>query len=391
MSAGGSRAEAPLRILVVNWLDRENPQSGGAEEHLHAIFGRLVRRGHRVTALVSGWKGCAPRAELDGIEVHRTGRRYTFSLAAPRHYRRHLRNRGFDVVVEDLNKVPLFTPYWVEAPVVLLAHHLFGATAFQAGAFPVAAGTWLLERPVPRVFRDHPTIAVSESTRDDLVERGLRRELIEVIPNGIELDRFTPDPSAKAERPTLLFLGRLKKYKRVDLVLRAVARLSGEGLDVRLWVGGTGDEAEALEALARRLGLGDRVTFAGFVSEERKLALLRSAWVHVLTSSKEGWGIANLEAAACGTPTVASDAPGLRESVLHGETGLLVPHGDVEELASALRTLVEDADLRSRMSEAARTFATRFSWDASADAFEGLLRRVVGEGDGGREGGPAMS
>jgi glycosyltransferase involved in cell wall biosynthesis len=379
VSAGGSRAAAPLRILVVNWLDRENPQSGGAEEHLHAIFGRLAGRGHRVTALVSGWGGCTPRAELDGIEVHRTGRRYTFSLAAPGYYRRHLRDQGFDVVVEDLNKVPLFTPYWVRAPVVLLAHHLFGTTAFQASAFPVAAATWLLERPVPWVFGHHPIVAVSESTRDDLVARGLRGDLIEVIPNGIELDRYTPDASVKAERPTLLVLGRLKKYKRVDLVLRAVARLAEGGLDVRLRVGGTGDQAEALEALAKRLGIGDHVTFAGFVSEERKLELLRSAWVHVLTSSKEGWGITNLEAAACGTPTVASDAPGLRESVLHGETGFLVPHGDVEELAAALRRLLEDADLRSRMSVAARSFAARFSWEASAEAFERLLRRVVAD------------
>ena len=379
MSAGVGRDDRTLRILVVNWLDRENPQSGGAEEHLHEIFGRLVDRGHRVTALVSGWKGCAARAELDGIDVHRTGRRYTFSLAAPWYFRRHLRDAGFDVVVEDLNKVPLFTPCWVDEPGVLLAHHLFGATAFQAGALPVATATWLLERLIPIVFRDVPTVAVSESTRDDLVERGLRRERIEVIPNGIEVDRYTPDPSLKTEQPSLLFLGRLKKYKRVDLVLRAVARLSGEGLDVRLVVGGTGDQADALEALARRLHIADRVMLTGFVSENRKVELLRSAWVHVLTSAKEGWGIANLEAAACGTPTVSSDAPGLRESVVHEETGLLVPHGDVEALAHALRALIEDEARRARMSLAAREFATGFSWAASTDAFEGLLRRVVAD------------
>ena len=101
-----------MRVLVVNWLDRENPLSGGAETHLHEVFGRLTRRGHQVTALVSGWPGCAPCAVLDGIDVHRAGRRYTFSFAAPRYYRRHLASRGFDVVVEDLNKVPLFTPTW---------------------------------------------------------------------------------------------------------------------------------------------------------------------------------------------------------------------------------------------------------------------------------------
>jgi glycosyltransferase involved in cell wall biosynthesis len=122
------------------------------------------------------------------------------------------------------------------------------------------------------------------------------------------------------------------------------------------------------------------VSFLGFVTEQRKLELMRSAWVHVLTSSKEGWGISNLEAAACGTPTVASDAPGLRESVVDGVTGRLVPHGDVGALAAALRTLVHDPSLRRKMSEEARAFAGRYSWDASADAFEQLLRRVVASG-----------
>jgi len=370
----------PLRILVVNWLDRENPQAGGAEEHLHEIFGRLVARGHEVTALVSGWAGCEPRARLDGIDVHRAGRRYTFSIAGPRFFRRRLADRPFDVVVEDLNKVPVFARYWVDAPVVLLAHHLFGTTAFQAGPVPLAAATWLLERPIPRVFHDTPTVAVSESTRDDLVARGLPRPNIVVIPNGIELDRYTPHPDGRrAERPTLLFLGRLKKYKRVDLVIEAVARLRDEGIDVELLVGGAGDQMENLRGLSARLRVDDRVDFLGFVTEERKLELLRTSWLHVLTSPKEGWGISNLEAAACGTPTVASDAPGLRESVLDGETGLLVPHGDVGAVATAVATLISDDARREAMGVAARAFAERYSWDASAGAFEALFRRVVGE------------
>lgn len=378
MTPSAERDPRALRILVVNWLDRENPQAGGAEEHLHEVFGRLASRGHHVTALVSGWRGCAPRAELDGIEVHRVGRRYTFSLAGPRYYRRWLAGVGHDVVIEDLNKVPVFSPFWVDAPVVLLAHHLFGTTAFQAGPFPVATATCVLERLVPRVFHDLPAVAVSQSTRDDLIARGLRPERIDVIPNGIEPDLYTPDFSLKSEAPSLLFLGRLKRYKRVDLVIRAVARLAEEGTEVVLWVGGSGEEGDALRSLADRLGVADRVSFLGFVPDERKLELLRSAWIHVLTSSKEGWGISNLEAAACGTPTVASDAPGLRESVVHGSTGLVVPHGDVAALAGAIHTLVDDADLRRSMSREARDFATGFSWDASASAFEDLLRRVVG-------------
>lgn len=370
-----------LRILVVNWLDRENPQSGGAETHLHEVFGRLAARGHEVTALVSGWAGCAPRAELDGIDVHRAGRRYTFSFAGPRYYRRHLARRDFDVVVEDLNKVPLFTPWWTDAPVVLLCHHLFGTTAFHAGPAPLAAATWLLERPIPQVFRDVPVVAVSESTREDLIARGLPSRGIEVVTNGIDVTRYTPEPEGRrAERPTLLYLGRLKKYKRVDLVIEAVARLAEGGVDVQLLVGGTGDQAEELHDLAGLLGVVDRVRFLGYVSEEDKLGLMRTSWMHVLASEKEGWGISNLEAAACGTPSIAADAPGLRESVVDGTTGLLVPPDDADALAAAIRALIEDPERRDAMGRQARRFAERFTWDAAADAFEGVLGRVVEAG-----------
>ena len=381
---GSPEPSTRLRILVVNWLDRENPKSGGAESHLHEVFGRLADRGHEVTALVSGWRGCEPRAALDGIDVHRAGGRFTFSWAAPRYFRRHLADRDFDVVVEDLNKVPAFTRYWAGAPVVLLAHHLFGGTAFQAAPFPVALGTWILERFVPLAFRDIPAISVSESTKQDLVSRGLRTELIEVVPNGIDLDWYTTDPEKpKDPRPTLLFMGRLKKYKRVDLVIRAVRVLADQGVDLRLVVCGVGDQLDSLKAEAKRRGVEGRVRFAGFVTEEQKLDLMHRAWVHVLTSPKEGWGIVNLEAAACGTPTVASDSPGLRDSVLDGETGILVPHGDLDALVGALGTLLRDEGTRIDMSRHARTFAESFSWDASADRVEAFLCRVVGRTGGG--------
>lgn len=350
--------------------------SGGAEIHLHRIFGRLADRGHDVDLLCSGWKGAEPRVRLDGIDVHRVGRRYTFGLHARRYYRRHLAARDHDVIVEDLNKVPLFTPRWGSTPVVLLVHHLFGTTAFQEANPVLAAATWLLERPIPRVFREVPVIAVSDSTARDLESRGIETARIQVIPNGIDTERHTPLPpgASRYPEPTILYMGRAKRYKRVDLVLEALALLRDQGRSARLLVAGRGEHLDALQRLARELGLGeDRVRFLGFVSEEDKLDLLRRAWIHVFTSPKEGWGIANLEAAACGTPTVASDSPGLRDSVKHGETGLLVPHGDVEALAAALHGLLADPDRLEAMGRRARSFAEGFSWDESARRTEAIL------------------
>ena len=368
-----------MKILVLNWLDPENPQAGGAEVHLHEIFRRLVAWGHSVTLLCSAWPGSARRTALDGIEVHRVGSRYTLSLLAPVYFRRRLRNERFDVVVEDLNKVPFFSPFWgVGAPVALIVHHLFGKAAFQEASLPVAAATWLLELPVPRVFRSVPTVAVSESTAEDLSRRGLPRNGIEIIPNGVDLDALSP--GAREERfaqPTLLYLGRLKRYKRVDLLLEAVAALVGRGIPCRLLVAGRGDDLPRLEALRESLGLEQHVEFLGYVSDVEKGELLRKSWINLLTSVKEGWGISNLEAAACGTPTIASDVPGLRDSVMDGQTGLLIPHGDVETLSRRIEELLGDEEKLARLGSGARRFAERFGWDASAHAMEKFLKERV--------------
>jgi glycosyltransferase involved in cell wall biosynthesis len=313
------------------------------------------------------------------MDVHRTGGRYTFSLACPAYFRRHFRYKGFDVVVEDLNKVPVFAPVWGGLPVVLLVHHLFGRTAFKEASFPVALGTWLLERPVPRIFAGTSTIAVSDSTRADLITRGMPGEGISVIPNGIELSEFTPGPwEDRTPDPTLLYLGRLKRYKGVDLILQALARLSEMNVACRLRVAGTGDYRNELEALASDLGLDDRVEFLGFVSPEEKLKLLRESWIHVLASPKEGWGIANIEAAACGTPTVASDSPGLRDSVRDGVTGFLVPHGDVDALAHCVLRLIRNEALRKELGAAAVAFAQGFSWDSAATRVLSVLQDARG-------------
>ena len=276
--------------------------------------------------------------------------------------------------------MPLFTPLWSRTPLVLLVHHLFGTTAFQETSLPFAAATWLLERPLARIYRGVPIQAVSDSTADDLIDRGLDRADMTVIPNGVDLTFYHPDPAEpRFAEPTILYLGRLKRYKRVDLIIRAVARLVADGVDVRLRIAGKGDAEGDLRRLADELGVAHAVEFLGFVDEHEKRRLFRGAWVHALTSPKEGWGISNLEAAACGTPTVASDSPGLRDSVRAGETGFLVRHADVAALAGQLRRILEDPTLRERLGDGARRFALGLGWDTTAvraeQHFAGVLER----------------
>ena len=241
-----------MRLLVINWQDPSNPRAGGAEVHLREILRRLVARGHQVTLLASGWPGCEPRETTDGVEIHRVGGRYSFALRAPLYFRRVLASRAFDVVIEDLNKVPLYVPTWTALPVVLIAHHLFGSSAFGAASFPVASVTWVLEQTLGLAYRGVPVQTVSESTAEDLCRHGLRDEDITVIHNGVSLDRQTAPPGARASNPTFLYLGRLQAYKRVDLILRAVAKRNG-GDDERRSDGREHDEREAFAADDRKL------------------------------------------------------------------------------------------------------------------------------------------
>ncbi len=370
-----------MKILLINWQDPANPQAGGAEIHLRELFSRIVASGHQVTWLASGWRGPGNAADLGAFEIHRTGSRYNFGLASILYYKRHLVQRQFDVVVEALNKVPLYTPVWCASPVVLLVHHLFGTTAFREATPPLAALAWLQERPIPRIYASVPVHAISVSTRLDLVDRGMSEANIRVIYPGVDLDFFRPSSSpTRAEFPTFLYLGRLRRYKSVDLILRAMARLTLESVDTRLVIAGKGEDEARLRRMTAQLGLADRVEFVGFVSEAIKRDLFRSAWANVFVSPKEGWGITNLEAAACGTPTIASDAPGLRESVLDGRTGLLVPHGDVGSLAAAMRAVAGDRMHMERLGQQAIDFARDFTWDRAARSTEDHLIHALRRG-----------
>jgi glycosyltransferase involved in cell wall biosynthesis len=365
-----------VRLLLVNWQDIENPQGGGAEIHLHEIFGRLARRGHDITLLCGGWPGSERRTRIDGMDIHRVGTRATFGALAHQYYRRSLASTPWDLLVEDINKVPLYTPLWTRGRTAAIVPHLFGATAFLELPAPLAAAVWLTERPLGRIYRNVPFEAISDSTRDDLVARGIPRENIAVIHPGIDTTTYTPVPNSRFPIPAFAYLGRLKKYKGVHHVIRAFAQVSHR--DATLQIAGAGDYRPALEELARSLDLGARVRFLGRISEPEKLTLLRRAWGLVFASPKEGWGITNLEAAACATPVVASNSPGIRESVRDGETGFLVPHGDTAAMAAAMDRLAGSRELVEQLGRNARQFAESFTWDRAADETERHLTRLIG-------------
>jgi glycosyltransferase involved in cell wall biosynthesis len=313
------------------------------------------------------------------MRIVRRGAWWNFNLIVPGVLRREFAGVNTpDLVVEDVNKVPCFVGLGTKAPVAVIVPHLFGTAAFAEANAMVAAYVVALEFFIPAAYRGARFLAISESTRDDLVHRGIPAAAISVVHCGLNHERYRLDPAvAKSARPTLVFVGRLRRYKGLDWVLRSLPRVLEQVPGLRLQVIGDGPWQPELVRQAAARG----VEFCGFLPFAEKVRRIQSAWAVVQPSPKEGWGLTVVEAGACGTAVVAADSPGLRDSVRRDETGLLVRYDDDDALAVALVRVLTDAALRGRLAAAGVAWADHFHWD---DCARRSLDALLGEGDRGR-------
>lgn len=366
------------RILVCNWRDRRNPDAGGAEVNIHAVFGRLVERGDHVTLLCSRRDASQPREEeLDGIRVLRRGTNWTFNFTVPRVMLTELRGERFDLVVDEITKIPFYTPLYAGVPVLTRVHHVHGMSVLDDFGWLTTGYVVATESLVPTVYARSQFVAVSEGTKNDLMHLGVRGEQVAVIYNGLDHRLYHRPADARKPEPLVLYVGRLRRYKGAHDLLEAMARVAQQIPDVRCAIVGKGEEETALRAHATRLGLDARVEFLGYVDGPEKVALMQRARVLVNPSRKEGWGLTVLEANACGTVAIGAAGTGLSEAIQHGRTGFLYDANDVEALAQyMLRVLTDDA-LRQEAEREALAWAARFSWDRAVDEHEALIDRVL--------------
>ena len=368
-----------MNILVVNYRDRLHPAAGGAEKHLHRIFSLVAEAGHKVVLLTTAFAGCKPRETVDGIEVIRKGGDLLFQLTVARNIRKLDEEFNFDVVVEDLNKLPLFTPFLIKKPVVVQMHHLWRGSIFHEAAFPVAFVVWAFERMIPFFYTKQPFIVVSPSTRRELSEIGIDEGRISVIYNGsddVDSSQVVENEEVPAT-PYFLWLSRVHRYKGIWTALQAFEKFAENHPDVKLVVAGDGPLLKKIPAWLNQRGLAERVELLGFVPSAKKRKLLQNAVALLQTSYKEGWGLTVVEAAKLGTTTIACDVPGLRDSVRNGETGLLFPVGDADSCAFEMDRIYSNDDLRMRLAQAAREYADEFRWDIAADMTLDILQDTV--------------
>lgn len=370
-----------MRILILNWQDITHPLSGGAEVHLHNIFSRIARRGHDVTLFCSSYSGAQREQVLDGIRIIRRGGRQLFNFHVPFAYLLRFRRQRFDIVIDDLNKIPFFTPLYVREPLAGIVHHLFGRSIFAETNLLVGTYVYCMERCALFLYRMSriPFFVVSPSTREEMRRRGFPSEDLHLVYNCVDHELHRPDASRRSRIPLIGYFGRLKKYKGVDQFIRAVAGVHASHPELRVLIIGEGDDRPRLERMTMELGLQQIVTFTGYVPERRKVELLQEMWFGVTTSSKEGWGLTVLESNACGTPVIASDVPGLRDAVKNGETGLLYTHGDKGDLVGKIRMLLDDPVQRRRLSDNAIAWAGEFNWENAAEKTLEVLRAYAPE------------
>ena len=365
-----------MRIAFLNWRDSTHPEGGGAEHYAEQVCAGLAALGHDVTLYCARHRGSAHRESTRGFRIVRQGSRltvYADSLLAMR--ADESRDGRFDVVVDTQNGLPFFSPLRRRTPIIALVHHVHREqwpVVFNPAVAKV--GWWVESQVSPRLYRGRPYVAVSERTRTELVELGVRGEDVTVIHNGTDLPLALSAP--RASTPTVVVLGRLVPHKRVEQAVDVVQRLRARHPGIRLRIVGTGWWHDRIAEHARAIGAGDIVDLLGFVSEEVKHSELASAWVALAPSIKEGWGLNVVEAASHGVPTIAyHGAGGLSESIVDGETGLLVD--DLEGMVAATDRLLTDRDERDRLGAAAVAHAQQFTWEATVAAWDALLRRVA--------------
>ncbi|MFP4369954.1 MAG: glycosyltransferase family 4 protein [Candidatus Kapaibacterium sp.] len=366
-----------LKILVINWQDINNPSGGGAEVHLHEIFSRIAKMGHRVDLFCCEVDGMPQRETVDGINIIRKGSRNLFNYYVPIWYKKYFSKENYDIIIDDINKIPFYTPLYVKEPVLAISHHFFGKSIFREAGFIPGSYVYISEKLIDLIYKKTPFAVVSRSTLNEFLDRGFSRKYFEIVQNAIHKDDFPMAVGDKYEAPTVSYFGRLKKYKSVDHLFHAFASIEKEIPGARLEILGKGDFRPYLEELTGRLGIERSTLFHGFVSEEDKKKLLSKAWCVVNTSMKEGWGITNIEANACGTPVISANVPGLKDSVKPGKSGLLYQYGNIEELAAQIKDVLLNKKLRHQLNDGAVKWASEFSWDDSAEKMLSLIESII--------------
>ena len=372
----------PVRsVLLLCWRDTGHPQGGGSETYLQRIGALLAASGVDVTLRTARYPGSTRTEVIDGVRISRGGGHYTvyiwagLAMVASRFRLGPLRRSRPDVVIDSQNGLPFLARLAFGRRVILLVHHCHREQWLVAGRLLGRFGWFVESRLSPRLHRHNQYVTVSLPSARDLTELGVDADRVAVVRNGLD---EAPSSTLTAERspsPRVVVLSRLVPHKQIEDALDALAALRTRVPNLHLDVVGGGWWHDPLVERAAQLGIADAVTFHGHVDDATKHEVVQRSWVHLLPSRKEGWGLAVIEAAQHGVPTIGyRDSGGLTDSVVDGVTGILVD--DHAELVDRLDQLLGDRVLRDELGAKAAARSREFSWPQSAAAMRSVVESV---------------
>lgn len=369
-----SAPEPSLRILILNWRDARHPRAGGAEFYTHELARRLVASGSSVEWFTSAFPGGANEEVIDGIRIVRRGRQWSVHLFAYQRYRRRLRSE-FDVVIDEINTVPFFTPLWAGIPTFVMIWQLAREVWWYESRFPLNVIGYVMEPLYLRIYRNVPVFTFSASTVSDLLALGFRAKITKVSP-GIEPTSVTG--ASKTSEPSFIYAGRLAPSKRVHEIVEAFAIFRGVLGAGRLVLAGNGagSYVRRLERLADTLRVSDHVEFCGWLQGSAKFQRMAEAHALLMASAREGWGLVVTECNSCGTPAIVYDVPGLRDSVRHLQTGLVV-RPTPPSLAEGMLRVIQDPELYDRLRKAGQSWSRTLTYDAGTTVVLETMTEVV--------------
>ncbi len=374
---GDLAAESGLhRVSMLAWRDLDDPEAGGSEVHASTVAHYWAEAGLEVTIRTSFAAGAPQMSWRDGYRVIRKAGRY---MVFPRAAFSEMMgwHGGRDGLVEIWNGMPFFSPVWARTPHITFLHHIHGVMWNMTLPPRLAsAGRFVESRLAPPLYHWTPIVTLSESSKRELVdELHFKSGRVTVVPPGID-PKFSPGGGPSGD-PLVVAVGRLVPVKRFELLIDALVDLKDRFPNLTAVIVGEGYERESLEAQLRDARADDWISLPGHVTDEELIDLYRSAWVIASASAREGWGMTLTEAAACGTPAVATRIAGHEDAVVDGRTGLLTAERR-EDLSAALGRVLGDEDLRARLSGGAREHAARYTWGATAlGTLEVLAREAI--------------
>lgn len=355
-----------MKILIFNWRDLKHSWSGGGEIYIFEQAKRWVKLGHSVTLFCGeDIEKKLPESEfIDGIKIFRKGSRYTVYLWAFWYYFTKLKGK-YDLLIDVVNGIPFFTPFYSRLPKLGYVYHVHESQFFYELPFPISYIGYFIEKYLfPAVYLRTKIIAISQTTKNQLIKYGFSRNNIRIVYCGINGNVKSSNHQSKFTHPTLLYLGRIKKYKRVDLLVDLFPKIIERVPDARLIIAGWGTEASKVTDTIMKSPLRRKISLMGPVSPSEKRALLSKSWIFINPSIGEGWSIAVIEANLYGTPAVSFEVPGLAESIQSGKTGFLAK--DEDDLIEKICKILNNKKLRDRLSHNALLWANNFDWDKTA-------------------------